>query len=243
MNGVKNLVELFPNYLNIQSNIDFLKYLLNDYYALPIGLLLILIYYWKNKSYKKILLVTISFFFYLFIINISYPNGGDQFYIENLYLPLSIFIIFPLVYEVLPSYNRKVSLFIFIAIVLSSITRIYYNHESYTERLNWMRNYMELTKGADNKKQFIDAENVPTNVLIMTWATPYEFWLLSTIELNYTRSILIDKNLENHSWMLLYNKKFATKWGAFNYSELPTKYFKLTDTTHYSLENLLIINN
>lgn len=233
LNGFENFRSLFPNFLTLNSNINFLAYTIKNYHFLPLGLLVIGVFYFKTNSMKKMFFILSVFIGYLLMINITYPNGAEQFYIENLYLPLSIFVIFPLVFEVLPSYNFKLRNVVLTIIIVVGLVRINQNHETYTARLDWMRNYMALTLDSENKKQFIAAENVPKDLLIMTWASPYEFWLLSTIETDNTRSILIDDNLEDHSWILPYNKKFATKWGAFDYSELPQQYFNLTDTTFY----------
>ena len=67
----------------------------------------------------------------------------------------------------------------------------------------------------------------------MSWATPYEVWLLSTIRTGHTTSIMVTDSDNNLDWMLHHNKKFVTRWGLFKYDDLPSKYFVLQDTSFY----------
>ena len=99
-----------------------------------------------------------------------------------------------------------------------------------------MKQYVAKTELLENKKLVVRQENFPMDLLVMTWATPYEFWLISTIETGETRSIFITEDMKNIEWTRNLNEKFITKWGAFPYKDLPPQYFILNDTTLYEFE-------
>ncbi len=96
MSGLKNGLILFPDYFNLQSNKNLLGYFLHDYYYLLIVLIIIIWFYLKHTEYNKLVLILTFFLGYILIINVSYPNGADQFYLENQYLILSIIVGIPL---------------------------------------------------------------------------------------------------------------------------------------------------
>lgn len=236
MGAVKNFISLFPNYFNLQSHINFLKYLITDYYLFPIGFLVILAYYIKERQLMKLGFVIVSSLFYLFIINVSFPNGADQFYLESFYLILSIFVIFPLVFDVLPSYKSTTWLFALCFILAIRVGHIGINHKQFTERLEWLHSFHEDTLSKENQKLIISNKYAPMDLLKLTWATPYEFWILSTSETGHSASILFDENPEKFRWFLTERSKYLTRWGDFNYNSLPPKYFIFQDTSNYIIQ-------
>lgn len=231
--ALDNFELLYPNYLNIPANKNFIQYCLTDYYLLPTGLIIIIGTYLFTRNFIKLALVISFFFGYLLLVNISFYQGMPQFHIESFYLPLSIFVIFPLVYDVAPLVRDKRIFFTILALILIiRLVHIKIRHQPYTERLAWMEHLLEKTDTLSQKKLIISQEDVPLDTLIMVWGSPYEFWLLSTLEGN-TRSVLILENISEVDWALDQNEAFITKWGVFKYHELPKRYFTFADTTRY----------
>jgi len=234
MGGLKNIISLFPNYFNVASNKNFFKYLLYDYYFLPICLLLNSISYTITKQYNKLILGLMFFVGYALLINLSYPTGADQFYLENQYLILSIIVGFPFAYDFLPSIKEgKTQILIIGFIALAGIFRIYNNHYMYTNRLNWYRKTLADTSALPQKKLVIPADKAPKDLLLMTWGSSYEFWLLSTIEEGVSRSIIIEETANEFDWAMSNNKAFIAKWGTFDYDKLNPEYFKFYDESPY----------
>lgn len=232
--GAKNFMNLFPNYFTIPSNKTFLLNCITKYYWIPvIGILSSIIYILQKKWLKLVLFISAVVGF-LLLVNVSYAfAGAEDFYIENLYLPVAIMLAIPIVYDIYPhlqeNFPKMASTFILL-IIITGVVRIYLNHDTYTNRLAWERNFLD--KHAD-EKLLLAKINDPANPLLMTWGTPYEFWLLSTIERNETASICIHENIEGFSWVVNEQVKnaFVTQWGVFYYHDLPQKYFKFTDST------------
>jgi len=234
MGGIKNIATLFPNYFSLQSNKNLLYYFVHDYYFVIILLIVLLVYCFKQCQYKKIFLLSSFFVGYCFLINVSYPNGADQFYLENQYLILAFFVCLPFTFEVLPQIkNSKIQYGILCTIFAIGIFRIINTHQFYTDRLNWNRNLLSRTEGLPNKKLVISSSNIPKDTLLMTWGSSYELWILSTMEKGVSRSIIIEEIENEFDWAFPANKSFISKWGTFDYATLNKKYFVFTDTTSY----------
>ena len=234
MEAVKNFTTLFPNYIYIKSNQNFLKYFLHDYYLVILLLCISLIYYFKQKDYKKLITILTFFLGYSLLMNVCYPNGADQFYLESQYLVLGFFVAICFGFDIINKIKSYYLQHLLISIIcIISIIRIYNTHEIYTNRLNWNRYLLTSTENLKNKKLIIPSKKTHTYNLFMTWASPYEYWLLSTIENGVSRSIIIEEKPGEFDWALPSNNSFITRWGIFDYSSLDNKYFVFTDTTSY----------
>jgi hypothetical protein len=228
MNGLGNFATRFP-YIRLYANKHFAISCLTHFYWLPLLSLVVAAVYISARNWYKLSLFLFFFFGYLLLVNVSFPSRDTSaFYIENLYLPLTIFVAFPFVFDVLPKLlERKRAMPVMALIMLTAFVRIYLAHAPYTTRLNWERDYLAAHA---NNKLVVDAKTTPKDILTMTWGTPYEFWLLSTIEHGNTASIVINENPDQLAWALGNKNSFLTAWGIFPYSGLPQRYFHFTDT-------------
>ncbi len=233
MGNLRNFISYFPNYFTLPSNKHFIHDVVNDYYFLVLGFLLVVWEYLRKKQYLKLVLVAASFLGYLLIVNVSFPDGAERFYMENLYLPLSIFVIFPLVFDVAPRFNRKQIIRALLLVLIIRIADIYHTHRFYTNRVDYLNELIDEVSKEEHKKVLIPQTDKMKSKLLMSWATPYEVWLLSTIRTGHTTSIMVTDSDNNLDWMLHHNKKFVTRWGLFKYDDLPSKYFVLQDTSFY----------
>jgi len=237
MGGLKNFLSLFPNYFSIESNKMFLTYLIYDYYLL-IPLLGIIIYYFvKQKLKYPLYFIPASFIGYLFLINVSFKDGPDQFYIESLYLPLSLFLIIPFVFEIIPKLKLNQAIVGLSFTCLIRVLHIYGSHQPYSNRVSYLNSILDKTANNPNKKMILATKNMAMDTLMMSWGSPYEFWLLSTINTGESRSILIIETPSKYNWALGQKDEFITDWGLFKYDQLPNKYFNFRDTSQYQIKH------
>jgi len=234
MSGIKNLSLFFPNYIKLQSTKNFIHYFIHDYYLVSFLFFANLAFYLKTKNCKSFLFILFSFLGFALLVSITYPNGADQFYLENQYLLLSIFVIVPFVYEVLPqlkdsNWSKQL---IVLLLILVSIYRIESTHDYYTNRLNWYRSKLEVTNQLEHRKIIFKVDTSINKQVLMTWASSCEFWLLSTLESGISRSIIIEEVPNEFDWVNS-NKAFIGKWGSFDYEKLDRRYFKFNDTSVY----------
>ncbi len=230
MSGMRNFLTLFPNYFIIASNIHFLQACLYKYYWLAISFIAVVVLYAKAKQWFILLHFLIFFIGYLLLINISHPQiaATPDFYYENLYLPLCLFVAFPLIFDLLPRISKtNIVVLIFSLVILSSCIRVYNTHKKYTARLHW---YRKKLAELGNTKSLLNKTSMPLDTITMGWATAYEFWLLSTLETGRTASIVYMDANEIPYWALGTRNGFVTNWGVFSYKEFRTPYFVFSDS-------------
>ena len=234
MSGLKNFKTLFPNYFNLQSNRDLLRYFLHDYYVAAGLLLALAVLYFRRRAWSPLGLLLCFFVGYAALVNISNPKGADQFYMENQYLLLSFFVALPAAYDLFPILKRAVFQQALLGIIIIfCIIRIVLVQPFYHQRLEWNRAVLTQTAALSNTKVILPAEAAPLPVLLMTWGSSYEFWLLSMLDGGPARSVIIEEKAGEFDWALDQNKAFITKWGVFSYAELKGPYFPFTDTGSY----------
>jgi hypothetical protein len=231
MSGLKNLLTLFPHYLDISANKRFLHNCLTKYYWLPILFVVIVVHYSRSGQWRALALFGCSFIGYLALINISYPfNTTPDFYIESLYLPLGVFIALPLIFDVLPHpRTQRFALPLLGLIVLSGCMRLYMLRPLYAARLAYERALLD-TWGT--QKVIVNATAADTAALLMTWGAPYELLLLSQIERHIPASIIIDENPDQRIFSAVNKNALVVNYNIIPYAALSPRYFKFTDTTH-----------
>jgi len=230
LSGLKNFIKLFPYYFNTFSNKQFIANCVSRYYWIPVLFAGICALYLRTGNYKKLLFFGGAVAGYLMLVNIMYPTADTPlFYIENLYLPVSLFIGLPLVFDLLPVLEqRSAGGAVMALIMITGCVRLYAAHNVYSERLQWQRSYLAAN---GDKKIIADSKKANAGILPMLWGTPYEFWQLSTIEQGRSASIIIDEDPPHRDWARDKRRAFVVNWNVFDYSELDPKYFRFTDTT------------
>lgn len=230
---LSNIKYQLLNFFDLESNALFFQYVLKDYFLLIICLISLVVFYFIKHNWLKLGLILLYFFGYLVLVNISYPDGAEQYYIENLYLPLSIFVAVPLAFELNQRLKVKYIPILIALLLLSRVFHIGITSSKYSERIEYLQGIMKETELLPNKKLIIKENPNHVDNLFMTWATSYEFWLLSTIREGSSRSIIITENPESLRWALPGTNNFITAWGAPNYNQLPNRYFKFEDNSEY----------
>lgn len=245
MGRANNLRNLFPHYFNLQSNRDLLHWCLGDYFLLPLAFLAVTgFYFWQKKWYK--LLITGGFFLgYLLLVNVSFANGDNRFYIENLYLPLVLLLAVPFAFDLLPYFLAQQQgnpvrikwAFGVLSILLAvRLLQIGVAHQSWTARLDWERELLSTTANLPQPKIILPESQVPMDKLIMTWGSSFEFMLLSSLESpDQTRMITIDEDPAHLQWATDQRRSVITEWEVWKYEELPKRYFNPQDTSLYEV--------
>lgn len=230
----KNIKTLFTDIFTVYSNNHFLENWLHIYYWLPVTLLLTSVVYIKNKLWWKLSLLLIGFTGYTLLVNFSYPTyKTHEFYMENMYMVLGVIMVLPLVFDVFPMMNKKLVIAICLLIVCSSFYRINKTHHFYENRLSWYRGYLD--KNGD-EKLIVSYNGKPEGTILLPWSSPYEFWLLSTLERGRSASIIIHENIDEIGWAYDNYRAFVGRWGVYPYKDLNPDYFIFTDTQrHYSV--------
>lgn len=236
MHSIVNFKTLFPNYFDLTSNRTFFKAFLTKFYWIPLCTILIVSVYLYSKNWLKLGLFLAYLVGYTLLINVCYhTSDASLFYIENLYQPLAIILAVPLLADILPAVKKpQAALVMVLLIVLTGLSRIYFAHNKYSERLDWYRAYINANI---DSKQMVSVSKLPAEKVVMAWPSPYEFWMLSTLEKDRSASIIFFDDNNSPEWAKPETRAMVTTWGAFPYKELDKRYFKFTDS--FSAYNLI----
>jgi hypothetical protein len=192
MTFIPNLIQYYPDYLALQSFDNFLNLCLNNFLALPVSLIILSIFYIRKYTATGLLrlgLIWLSVLGYVFIINISYPEDADITYLENMFLPLTIFIAIPFTLELLPSIERNQkskdinwAAFIVIFIFITRIWAVWHQHTAFTIYQQWMDHLLTYTRHFPERKFIMASRNLDERRLpesMPTWALPVETMMIS----------------------------------------------------------------
>jgi hypothetical protein len=115
-------------------------------------------------------------------------------------------------------------------ILISRLIMIWDAHSFYTERLNWMKDVVAYGQSHGSRKYLIDEKLVPKDKLILTWASPFETLLLSSLDNpDATITVQIDAELERFGPLEESEGLcFMTFWKG-KVEKMPKQYFRLGD--------------
>jgi hypothetical protein len=181
-----------------------------DFALLPLTLMAITILYLQRKTILKILFVWASIIGYVLMILVAYRHGGSWFHVESQYLPMSIFVIIPLVCELIPAISmanfglktpninqNKVLAFIICLMILFRLTDIFQTHFFYEKRVNYIGEMLEKTKKLEGTKFKIEAKNVDSKIMLQTWGFPFETLYYSALQSpDSVRTIMVYPNVQ-----------------------------------------------
>lgn len=230
----KNIARFFPHYLDLPTNWMFLKHIPGDYAFLFIALGLNIFFLVKKKTWLGLGLMLGFFAGYLFLTNVSYFENVEQFYIENLYLPLTIFVAIPFLWKVMPSINPGYFSIALVLLVCIRIGDIYQTHRLYTDRLNWWTIQIDKARSLPGCKFYIDPAEAPKELLLMNWGSAWESLVLSSIkypERPMTMIIADDmERVRENAWL---KDQFIGAFKIQPLAGLDQYYFPIRDTAGY----------
>ena len=237
---------------DVPSFKDFKTHLWTDFPLLPLSLWTITAFYVVKKRYLKLFLVWLSVLSYSLIIMISYREGGSWFHIESQYLPMSIFVIMPLVWELIPEirdfkfqisnsknsksgiWNLELLKFGIIGIlILSRLIDIYQTRDFYKKRVEYIGELLEKTKKLEGTKFAVEERLIDKSRLMQTWGFEYESLYYSALQSpDSMRNIAIFNNKVDLKWQLGPDYTPKAMFTSIFYSDLNQRLFHQTDTIH-----------
>ncbi|TVR80856.1 MAG: hypothetical protein EA409_07300 [Saprospirales bacterium] len=235
MGGLRNFKHHFPDYFSLDTQIDFVGWLVSDYYLLAIGFAVLIFHFIKSKNLMLLLFYLAFFLGYLFLINVSYAgSGAEKFYLENMYLPLGVMTLVPLVYFAADNQLFAKHFLIGVAVLFAiRLGAILSRSELYCDRVNYLRELIDRQHTSGLDKTVLSEGDVNMDLIMLSWASNYEIWLLSTMHGGPTHSLLIVNNPEEFIRARGDDNKevFMSAWAKFNYDQLHPAYFRFENRT------------
>lgn len=232
--------KLWPNWLDIESNRVFLKWCATDYWLLWVVLAGSVAYYaWKKQWARGGLVLAWPLGFVLLVNVPFYEAVGQQFYMENLYLPLAVFASIPLIFDVLRDYTQNDHLTLSEAVVLLvlfglNLFRIEQTHRPWAQKLAWEQNILKETAGKPQRKILLAENQAPMETLKMSWGSAFEFLMLSAIENpDSARCLIVSDSPGRYDSLMTRPQLFFGAFKNYPFEVLPKRYFRLQDTSGY----------
>jgi len=197
-------------------------------------------FYLLKKKWLKLGLLLLFSFGYLLLINISGPEAPYRFYSEVSYLPLSIFVVVPLLFDLIPRIGKpKRVLGVFAAIILLRLAVIAANHQTFENRLTWMQKQLAKASVFRTNRLLVKKENAPMDTLIMEWGVPYSTMLLSSLEHpDSAKTLFIDSDFEKFQSYLDKDNYFLSIFKKIEVEDfLNPNYFELKNGRYILLKN------
>lgn len=226
---------LWPHWFDIQSNRDFLQWCLRDYYLIPLLIAVNTGFYLWKKHWLKAALAVLAPVGFVLLVNVPFHQGDNQFYLENLYLPLAIFTAVPLVFNVLPGTLPEKRIWVAVALLaVLGLFRIGAAHRNWSARVSWEQMILEKTANLPNRKLILTEEQAPMDTLVLSWGSAYEFLLLSALEHpDSARCLLIDEAAWRFDSLRNEPDLFLGEFRNYRFDALPKRYFNLQDSSGY----------
>lgn len=232
--------KLWPHWLDIKSNWKFLEWSMHDYWLLWLVWGAGLAFYLSYKRWGRAALSAFWAPAFVLLVNVPfYEAPGEQFYMENLYLPLAVFASAPLVFDMLFRENTWSYLSRYSAVVLAMLftingLRIANAGRFWTMRKDWEQGFLDKTASMPLRKILLTEKEAPMDTLKMSWGSPYEFLLLSALKSpDSARCLIISDSPDRFDTLLQRPRLFLGTFKNYPYEQFPVHYFHLQDTTPY----------
>ena len=239
-----NLVQFYPNYFSLASNTELLLLCRTRYYMLPVLLVVITSFYiWRKPAGWGWRLAWLWAFVvgYAEIVAITHPDNTDVTYLENLYLPLGLFVAVPLAMEILPVVGTRwyrLASSVLLAVFCIRLFAIWQAHTPFTKYVKWLESTIAYTRQFPEHKFIIDQANLdPYHQRSESWASPFESLLLSA---RYNPDSVQHVFVTNEVPVLVARSTqpnaISTPWGGTTgYAELPRQYIRLQPSNYRNL--------
>jgi len=247
-----NLERYFPHYLDLSSFHEFWHLCRGSFVALPILLAALTVFYLRRGGWPALGRLGLVWGFvagYAFIVNVSKPDYTEATYLENMFLPLGIFVAVPFALELLPALERHwgrrgpwLAASVLGLVLALRLAVLYHAHESYSAYQQWLGHLMAYTKQFPEHGYLMDDANADPARLRAGWpwwASPYETLLLSTRPSpDSARTIYISNELARFLEPAKTPAMFLAPFDLFASRELNANYFRLPNERYaYRLLN------
>jgi hypothetical protein len=179
----KNLIEFFPNYLQLPSNAKFLAHSLQYWYFFPLMLIVVSGYLAWRRRWWLLGLIWVFCLGHLALLHIGSPNASYRFYAEVNYMPLMVYVGVPFMLDIVKRHPHRYWIWLLVGLAVFRLAVIAQHRKPFTGRIDWLASHLQEWRRQTGARNFyLPLSQAPTDTLLMTWGVPYETLLLSSLE-------------------------------------------------------------
>jgi hypothetical protein len=227
--------------INSNSFSDFVAHLDDNFLLfLPLLTLVTAFYVWEKRFWNAALVLISTIVYGLLIMQRFLAD--DRWYIqESHYQALAVFLIVPLVWDILPgslsrfSTTGKFMIASLAIILLIRLAGIWNTHKPYTARLAYVRGLLEKAKKLEGKKFVVGYDQADRKTLLMYWGLPFETLQMSAIESpDSVRVIAIAENVDSLAARIPRDSMVSFLMiPRIAFRDWPGQYYRMSDTSFY----------
>ena len=186
----------------------------------------------NNKQWFKLLVVTGTFFTYMFLVNSAYTVSPSR-YMEQVMFPFVPIVFMPLIYGFPKKAHQgflNISILLVSALIVYRLMVIYYGSEIFVKRVAQMEQLIDSARQKGGSKFIVSQDVIDHGYTQLNWSYPIETMLLSAIDGNdIAVSIAPEDDLyfENNNNKISAKQFIFRKWELKDQSWLNEKYFHL----------------
>lgn len=180
--GLANFKAPVSTYFDSLLGKGALKALTGDYFILLLLVLVLLIFYAGRKQWLTLLFFSGTVFGFWLLVTVSFKAWPYDHYPEHLYQPVPFFVAlaFATAAPVLLRDNRLRAACLLVIFGIS-FGKIYNNHDFFTGRLDWYRQYINLMHRAGIRNATLSETHKVYGIQYSYWASNCESSLLSAM--------------------------------------------------------------
>jgi hypothetical protein len=180
--GLQNFLRPLKDYFKGELYPSFLKTLTDHYFVFLLMFMMLVLYFLlKKKWLQAIALPAIVFGFWL-LVTVSFPGTPYGTYAEHLYQAVPFFVALAFgryVFRIL--YSPVIRLLFLLGCSGIMLGKIYSNHDYFSRRLHWYRNFIGLMHDHHIQKAALNPDYILSENKYDYWASRYESLLLSSL--------------------------------------------------------------
>lgn len=223
---------------------DFVAHLSDNFLLLLPLLALVTGYYAIRKRWWSAALLPGAVLLYCLLIMQRFL-ADDRWYIqESHYQALAVFLIVPLVWEVLPAISggnaekkvrRYVGICMLALLLVYRLTGIWNMHHFYTTRLSYVKSLLESPRLSAGKKLVMAEQDADRRTLMMYWGLPYETLQITALQSpDSVRVIAIAANPDSLASRLSRDSMVSFLMiPPIAFDDWPKAYYYLSDSSFY----------
>jgi hypothetical protein len=199
---------------------------------LPLMLAIVTVFYFFKKQWLKVFFVWGFATGYLLLYNISDPHAPYRFYSEVTYLPLSLFVALPFLFDLVPAIEqnarrKRMLPAAFVAVMALRLFTIAQNHQTFDRQFSWIEKQLKKSGTVDTNKFLLPSRLAPIDTVIMEWGVPFTAMHLTALEHpDSAKTLLILPNFERYEKEMKGDRYFLSPFKALDLEELNPRYFR-----------------
>jgi hypothetical protein len=207
-------------------------FMLRYYSEVLIAFALVIFMLVNRRQWFKLLVVTGTFFAYVFLVNSAYTVSPSR-YMEQVMFPFIPVVFIPLIYG-FPKTGKpgllNISVLLISALIAYRLAVIYYGSDIFVKRVAQMEQLIEAARQKGGSKFVVSQDVIDHGYTQLNWSYPIETMLLSAIDGNdivVTIAPEEDLSFNDNSNKIAANQFIFRRWELKEQSWLNQRYFHL----------------